>query len=45
MLRLSGTEPLIRIYAEGKSPEDVQALLTAGRELVLSMGEEWRAAA
>jgi phosphomannomutase len=35
MLRLSGTEPLIRIYAEGKSPEDVQALLAAAREAVM----------
>ncbi len=38
MLRLSGTEPLVRIYAEGKSADDVQALLAAGQELVLKMG-------
>jgi phosphomannomutase len=38
MLRLSGTEPLIRVYAEGKSPEDVQALLKAGDALVHQMG-------
>lgn len=34
MLRPSGTEPLTRIYAEGRSPEDVQNLLEAGRSMV-----------
>jgi len=37
MLRLSGTEPLVRIYGEAMSPEEVQALLAAGRTLVQSM--------
>ncbi len=37
MLRLSGTEPLIRIYAEGMSPEDVNALLQDGRRMVERM--------
>ena len=37
MLRLSGTEPLVRIYGEAMSPEEVQALLEAGRTLVQSM--------
>jgi phosphomannomutase len=34
MLRLSGTEPLARVYAEGMNPGDVQALLGAGRKMV-----------
>ncbi len=37
MLRLSGTEPLIRVYAEGKDPADVAALLGAGREIVMGV--------
>jgi phosphomannomutase len=48
MLRLSGTEPLIRVYAEGKSPEDVQALLEAARQQVVDVaeaGEQQRRAA
>jgi phosphomannomutase len=35
LLRLSGTEPLVRVYAEGTSPGDVHALLEAGREMVM----------
>jgi phosphomannomutase len=38
MLRLSGTEPLIRIYAEGTSPEDVRGLLEAGDQIVKQLG-------
>jgi len=38
MLRLSGTEPLVRIYAEGADPPDVQALLQGGREIVQRVG-------
>jgi phosphomannomutase len=38
MLRLSGTEPLIRIYAEGADPADVHALLQGGREIVERVG-------
>ncbi len=34
LIRFSGTEPLIRIYAEGHSPEQVQKLLDSGRELL-----------
>jgi phosphomannomutase len=37
MLRLSGTEPLVRIYAEGMSPADVSALLQEGKRMVESM--------
>src|SRR5437879_1260796 len=33
MLRGSGTEPILRIYAEGKSPGDVQNFLKLGRRL------------
>jgi phosphomannomutase len=34
LLRLSGTEPLVRIYAEGLSADDVDSLLKAGEQLV-----------
>ncbi|MFN8484558.1 MAG: phosphoglucomutase/phosphomannomutase family protein [Anaerolineae bacterium] len=33
LIRPSGTEPVLRIYAEGRSPEQVQALLAAGQSL------------
>ena len=35
LLRASGTEPLLRIYAESCSPEAVQRLLQAGRDFTL----------
>ena len=35
LLRASGTEPLLRIYAESGSPESVQALLDAGRTFAM----------
>jgi phosphomannomutase len=31
LIRLSGTEPLLRIYAESQSMERVQRLLEAGK--------------
>lgn len=34
LIRPSGTEPVLRIYAEGRSPEQVEALLAVGAELV-----------
>lgn len=34
LFRASGTEPVVRVYAEGPSPEAVAALLGAGRQLV-----------
>jgi len=34
LIRFSGTEPLVRIYAESHSPERVQKLLNSGRELL-----------
>ena len=33
LIRFSGTEPLLRLYAEAESPEQVRALLSAAREL------------
>jgi phosphomannomutase len=38
MLRASGTEPLLRIYAEAPAAAEVQALLTWGRTLALGEG-------
>ena len=34
LIRFSGTEALMRIYAEARSPEDVDALLAEGRRLI-----------
>jgi len=34
LLRLSGTEPLLRIYAEGRDREGARALLAEGRKLL-----------
>ena len=34
LLRFSGTEPLIRIYSESHSPQQVQRLLASGREIL-----------
>jgi phosphomannomutase len=36
LLRPSGTEPLVRCYAEARSPKDLTRLLDAGRSLVLN---------
>jgi phosphomannomutase len=36
LIRFSGTEALLRIYAEGRSPADVEALLAAGRQIATS---------
>ena len=33
LIRLSGTEPVLRIYAESDSPKHVERLLKAGKEL------------
>jgi phosphomannomutase len=38
VLRASGTEPLLRIYAESGSAESVQALLQAGRNFAMGDG-------
>jgi len=38
MLRASGTEPLLRIYAEARSEADVQALLDWGKAAALGKG-------
>jgi alpha-D-glucose phosphate-specific phosphoglucomutase len=34
LIRFSGTEPLVRIYAEGESPERVRSLLNEGKRIV-----------
>ena len=34
LFRASGTEPLLRVYVEGRSDEDVKLILGAGEELV-----------
>jgi phosphomannomutase len=33
LIRPSGTEPVLRVYAEGRSPEMVKALLHYGEEI------------
>jgi phosphomannomutase len=33
LIRFSGTEPLLRIYSEASSPEQVQKILQAGKQL------------
>ncbi|MEO7005148.1 MAG: phosphoglucomutase/phosphomannomutase family protein, partial [Acidobacteriaceae bacterium] len=35
LLRASGTEPLLRVYAESCSPASVQTVLTAGRDFAM----------
>ncbi len=37
LLRLSGTEPLLRMYAEARSENDLQGLLEAGRDMALDL--------
>ena len=34
LFRASGTEPLLRIYAEGRTPEGVKLLLGEGEKLI-----------
>jgi phosphomannomutase len=33
LIRFSGTEPILRVYSEASSPEQVQKILLAGRKL------------
>jgi phosphomannomutase len=33
LIRPSGTEPVLRVYAEGRSPEMVEALLKYGEQV------------
>ena len=35
LLRPSGTEPLVRIYAESESAQDLEVLLEQGRKYLL----------
>lgn len=44
LFRASGTEPLLRIYAEGRSPEKLKQLLAAGENLVTSFLPDYRRA-
>jgi alpha-D-glucose phosphate-specific phosphoglucomutase len=39
LIRFSGTEPLLRIYAESDSPDKVRKLLEAGKEITGLRGE------
>lgn len=39
LLRPSGTEPLVRVYAEATTPQNLEALLEAGQQLVYGGGE------
>jgi phosphoglucomutase len=34
LIRLSGTEPVARVYVEARSPADLERLIEAGREIV-----------
>ncbi len=38
LIRPSGTEPVLRVYAEAHTPETVQALLAEGRRLADAAG-------
>jgi phosphomannomutase len=38
LLRASGTEPLLRIYAESCSPTSVEKVLAAGRDFAMQLG-------
>jgi phosphomannomutase len=38
LIRPSGTEPVLRVYAEAHTPETVEALLTEGRALATAAG-------
>ena len=37
LIRPSGTEPVLRVYAEGRSPEMVDALLEYGQKVAESI--------
>jgi len=34
LLRFSGTEPLVRIYSESRTPQQVQRLLESGKAML-----------
>jgi phosphomannomutase len=38
LIRFSGTEALLRVYAEARSPEDVESLLGEGRSIAADEG-------
>jgi phosphomannomutase len=37
LIRPSGTEPVLRVYAEGRTPEMVRALLAYGQQVAASV--------
>ncbi len=37
LIRPSGTEPVLRVYAEGRSPEMVKAMLEYGEHIATSI--------
>jgi phosphomannomutase len=37
LIRPSGTEPVLRVYAEGRSPDMVRALLGYGEQVAASV--------
>jgi phosphomannomutase len=37
MLRKSGTEPIVRVYAEAKSEEEAERLLSAGKKIIYAL--------
>jgi phosphomannomutase len=37
LIRFSGTEPLVRIYSEAKTSEDVQSVLADGKKLIMGV--------
>ena len=45
LIRFSGTEALLRIYTEARSPEDVEALLAEGRRIAAEPAAAGRAGA
>ena len=37
LIRPSGTEPVLRVYAEGRSPEMMKALMSYGEQIVMNV--------
>jgi len=38
MLRKSGTEPIVRVYAESQKPQKTYSLLSLGQDMIRSLG-------
>lgn len=41
LLRPSGTEPVLRVYVEASSPEEVDQIFDFGKEVILGKGSYW----